>query len=62
MLPTGIPELRTDSDIDYLRNALVLDKSENDATYYFEGLIVSSLNTKSTQVNFLIHNLAHATT
>lgn len=62
MLPTGIPELKTDSDIDYLRNALVLDKSENDADIYFQGLIVASLNTKATQVNFLIHNLAHATT
>lgn len=62
MLSTGIPELKSDEDINYLRNAFVLDKTDGEATEYFEELIEESLRTKSTQVNFLIHNLAHATT
>lgn len=62
MLSTGIPELKTDSDIDYLRNAFVLHKTDAEAAEYFESLIESSLNTKTTQVNFLIHNLAQTYT
>ena len=62
MLSTGIPELRCDDDIVYLRNAFALDKTEIDARKLFEELIEESLNTKATTVNFLIHNLAHANT
>jgi len=61
MLSTGIPELKTDEDINYLRNAFAPAKTEKEAGKFFMALIDESLNTKSTQVNFLIHNLAHAT-
>ena len=59
MLSTGIPELKADADINYLRNAFYLGKTNKEAAKYFIGLIDESLNTKATQVNFLIHNLAH---
>lgn len=62
MLSTGIPELKCDEDINYLRNAFALEKTEKEAGQYFKTLIDDSLNTKATQVNFLIHNLAHAAT
>ena len=61
MLSTGIPELKCDEDIEYLRNAFALDKTEKEASALFTLLIEESLNTKATQVNFLIHNLAHPT-
>jgi phosphatidylinositol-4,5-bisphosphate 3-kinase catalytic subunit alpha/beta/delta len=60
MLSTGIPELKCDDDIAYLRNAFALDKSEDEARKLFEELIEESLNTKATTVNFVIHNFAHA--
>jgi hypothetical protein len=61
MLATGIPELRSEEDIAYMRNALVLNKSDEEASKYFVDLIEESLKTKSTNVNFWIHNLAHPT-
>ena len=62
MLSTGIPELKCDDDIAYLRNAFALDRTEEDARKLFEDLIDESLNTKATTVNFVIHNIAHANT
>lgn len=60
MLSTGIPELKCDEDINYLRNAFAIGKTEKEAGKFFISLITESLNTKTTQVNFLIHNLAQA--
>ncbi len=59
MLSTGIPELTSEEDIDYLRNAFSLDLDDDEAAEIFKGLIVESLNTKTTQINFAIHILAH---
>lgn len=59
MLSTGIPELQRKSDIDYLRTALQLDLSEEEASRYFKGLIKESLNSRATQLNNYIHILAH---
>jgi len=62
MLSTGLPELNKDEDINYLRNAFALDQSESQASETFKDLIFESMKTKATQINFLIHNLAHMTT
>lgn len=60
MLSTGIPELQNPSDISYLREALCLDMTEDQAAAYFTKLIHSCLKMAwSTQMNFWMHNLAH---
>eukprot|EP01118_Nematostelium_gracile_P007972 TRINITY_DN2616_c0_g1_i1.p1 TRINITY_DN2616_c0_g1~~TRINITY_DN2616_c0_g1_i1.p1 ORF type:complete len:394 (+),score=94.32 TRINITY_DN2616_c0_g1_i1:2-1183(+) len=58
MLSTGIPELREESDINYLREAFALDLTDEDASRKFKAMITESLNTKSIQFNFAIHLLA----
>jgi len=61
MLSTGIPELKSTEDIYYLRDALCLDKTEEEAALEFRNLIFESLKLGwSTQLNWWIHNLAHA--
>ncbi len=59
MLSTGIPELEHAEDIAYLRQSLSLSMSEEEATQYFTDLIWKSLNTKATNLNFFVHNVAH---
>lgn len=62
MLSTGIPELKQVEDIKYLRDALCLDAtSEKVAVEIFKNLIYESLKLGwSTQLNWWLHNLAHA--
>lgn len=61
MLSTGIPELKTAEDIDYLRDAFCLDKNEVEAGEAFRALIFESLRLGwSTQLNWWLHNLAHS--
>jgi hypothetical protein len=54
-------QLRHEEDLSYLRMALNLDaRSEQEAGTAFEELIYECLNMSwATQVNFLVHNLAH---
>eukprot|EP01105_Mastigella_eilhardi_P019618 TRINITY_DN462_c4_g1_i2.p1 TRINITY_DN462_c4_g1~~TRINITY_DN462_c4_g1_i2.p1 ORF type:complete len:1707 (+),score=401.01 TRINITY_DN462_c4_g1_i2:109-5229(+) len=59
MLSTGMPELRTEDDINYLRTAFCLDKSEAEARLAFEKLIYKSLDTLMTRINNAIHMAAH---
>jgi phosphatidylinositol-4,5-bisphosphate 3-kinase len=59
MLSTGIPQLRLPSDIEYLKSAFCLGVSEQEAMARWASLLVESLNTKTTQINFFFHNLAH---
>ncbi|KCV71632.1 hypothetical protein H696_01050 [Fonticula alba] len=60
MLSTGIPELKHADDIGYLRDALCLDLSPEEAAAEFRSLISESLRLGwSTQLNWLIHNLVH---
>ena len=60
MLSTGIPELKSAEDISYLRDALCLGKSEEEAAQEFTGLIFESLKLGwSTQLNWWLHNLVH---
>jgi len=60
MLSTGIPELRSDSDIEYLRKAFTLDLTNSQAAEHFTKLIEESLTTKTTQLNNAIHILVHS--
>lgn len=59
MLSTGIPQLRSVSDIYYLRQAFSLEQTREDAQQHWVNLVQESLNTKTTQINFFLHNLAH---
>jgi len=59
MLSTGIPELQTAKDIEYLRSAFSYHLTEEQATEKFTKLIYGSLGTKTTQWNNYIHILAH---
>jgi hypothetical protein len=55
MVSTGIPELQSIDDLDYLREALVLDRTDDEAATLFRELIHESLNTKATTFNFAVH-------
>jgi phosphatidylinositol kinase/protein kinase (PI-3 family) len=58
MLSTGIPELQDVEDITYLRDAFMLDLTEEKAREHFRALIYESLDTKTTLFNNAIHILA----
>ena len=58
MLSTGIPELQSVEDINYLREAFELDMTEDKAREKFKTLIYESLDTKTTLFNNAIHILA----
>lgn len=59
MLSTGIPELQSESDIQYISQALVLNKTDEEATLHFSKLIEESLESMSTQLMFVTHIIAH---
>lgn len=58
MLNTGITELSSEKDIMYLKESLCLDLTEDEASEFFTKLIFKSLNSKSTSLNFFVHNVA----
>ena len=58
MLNSGISCLSKVSDLSYIRDSLLPDSSEAEATTVFTRLIESSLSSWFTQVNFFIHNVA----
>ena len=60
MLCTGIPELASQGDIEYLKEAFALGMSDDDAAKYFAKLINTSLNTKTTIINDAIHVFVHS--
>lgn len=58
---TGIPELRSVEDIEYLRGVLFLGRTEEEAKEHFKSQIQSCLKLAwRTQLNFLVHNYAHS--
>jgi hypothetical protein len=59
MLATGIPELRREEDLNYLRESFSMDLNDDEAEKKFTKLINDSLRTKATQLNFAIHLLAN---
>eukprot|EP00732_Lithocolla_globosa_P006773 Lithocolla_globosa_v1_NODE_8099_length_861_cov_126.538462.p2 type:complete len:109 gc:universal NODE_8099_length_861_cov_126.538462:509-835(+) len=60
MICSDLPELKSETDIDYVRSALFLGESEVDAKNSFEDLIAECIKSDwSTHLNWYIHNLAH---
>eukprot|EP01130_Rhizamoeba_saxonica_P006829 TRINITY_DN2736_c0_g1_i1.p1 TRINITY_DN2736_c0_g1~~TRINITY_DN2736_c0_g1_i1.p1 ORF type:complete len:116 (-),score=21.98 TRINITY_DN2736_c0_g1_i1:53-400(-) len=59
MIATGIPELQTEDDINYLKEAFSLELDDSAAFEKFGNLVSQSLRTKATQWNFAIHILAN---
>ena len=60
MISTGIPELRSIEDIDYLKEAFSVGLTEEEAAEEFKSLINESIRMGwSTQLNWYVHNLAH---
>lgn len=59
MISTGLPELSSEKDLNYLRETLVLDKSEEDALHHFRGKFAEALcNSWKTSLNWASHNMA----
>eukprot|EP01105_Mastigella_eilhardi_P005235 TRINITY_DN1698_c1_g3_i1.p1 TRINITY_DN1698_c1_g3~~TRINITY_DN1698_c1_g3_i1.p1 ORF type:complete len:1497 (-),score=373.96 TRINITY_DN1698_c1_g3_i1:47-4501(-) len=59
MLSTGIPELQSESDIQYLRDALCVGKDSVYAANWFRQLIKEALADRSQMLNDLAHGWAH---
>jgi len=60
MLYTGIPELQSIEDIEYLRTSLQVEKSESDAiTYFNEKFDKAADGNWLTKIDWIFHNLAH---
>lgn len=59
MLSTGIPELKSYDDIEFLREHLLLDSTDEQASLLFVEVIHDSLSTKTTQVNNMFHLMKH---
>lgn len=59
MLCTGIPELASEQDIEYLRYAFAVGMTDEEAAQHFKKLIFSSLNTKTTIINDVVHVWVH---
>lgn len=59
MISTGLPELSSEKDLNYLRDTLVLDLSESDALTHFRSKFDEALcNSWKTSLNWASHNLA----
>jgi phosphatidylinositol-4,5-bisphosphate 3-kinase len=59
MLSTGIPELQSEDDIAYLRDAFALDLNDEQAEKQFYDKLIDALNTKSQVLADMAHILAH---
>jgi len=59
MLTTGIPELKSASDLQYLREVFKIEESEEIATESFKKLIFESLNDTRRRLDYAIHLIAH---
>lgn len=59
MLYTGIPELESTKDIDHLRQKLILDKSDEEASDIFSKLMIESLENKRQLISEAAHIMAH---
>ena len=59
---TGIPELRSVEDLEYLRSVLILDRPEDKAAEHFRQQIQKCLKLQwSTQLSWFAHNVVHRT-
>ena len=60
MLSTGIPELQKAEDIDWLRDCMLIGADEAYATRHYTRKVDEALNCKTTQLNNMVHILAHS--
>jgi len=59
MLQTGIPELHSIDDLNYVRDALVLGVTEKEAKEHFHSKLQEARrNAWSTSLNWYVHGLA----
>nr|CAH0099295.1 unnamed protein product [Daphnia galeata] len=59
MISTGLPELSCEKDLNYLRETMVLDLSEQEALRHFRSQFEEAKkNSWKTSINWTIHNLA----
>lgn len=59
MISTGLPELSSEKDLNYLRETLVLDLPEHEALQHFRSKFYEALaNSWKTSLNWASHNLA----
>lgn len=62
MVQTGMPELRCIGDLNYVRDALVLETSESEAREHFRTKLQEARNNAwSTSLNWFFHGLAKET-
>jgi len=59
MLEMGIPRLSHDKDLEYLRTALQVGKTELEAAEHFLRLIRESYENVRARLNFAVHILAN---
>lgn len=59
MVAAGMPELETAADIEYLRERLLGEKSNNEAEKVFQKEIKNSLHSTTRQLDNLFHNIRH---
>jgi phosphatidylinositol-4,5-bisphosphate 3-kinase len=58
---TGIPELQSVEDLEYLRSVLVLGRTDAEAKEHFRSEIHRCLKLQfHTQLNWLSHNFVHS--
>ncbi len=58
---TGIPELQSVEDLEYLRGVLVLGRTDAEAKEHFRAEIQKCLKLQwSTQLNWFTHNIVHS--
>jgi phosphatidylinositol-4,5-bisphosphate 3-kinase len=57
MIGTGIPELKTPQDIDFLKQKLYLKATEQQANAAFSKLIKESMESTRTKLNNWVHNI-----
>lgn len=59
MISTGLPELSSEKDLNYLRDTLVLEMSEDEARMHFRSKFDEALcNSWKTSLNWASHNMA----
>jgi len=59
MISTGLPELSSEKDLNYLRDTLVMEMSEDDALAHFRSKFDEALcNSWKTSLNWASHNMA----
>ncbi|KAL7715911.1 phosphatidylinositol 3-kinase [Entamoeba marina] len=59
MLATGIPELKHEEDIEYMKKAFMFDDDDQKVKKNFDGMIYDCLDAWSQTLNDMIHDLVH---